>query len=78
MQMRVRTYGGAIVVLSGLPAWTQSYAQTGTASTAASTPAGSNSVVINDPGWFIAGLVTGLVVGVIGAKVFGGSKSSES
>jgi hypothetical protein len=77
MQTRVRTLGGAIVVLSGLPAWTQSGAQTGTASTAASAPDGSHLVTIPDPGWFIAGFVTGLVVGVVAGKVFGGSKSNN-
>ena len=72
MQKRVKTYSGAIVLLSGLPVW----AQTGAASTVASAPDGPNSTHIGDPGWFIAGLATGLVVGVIGAKVFGGSKST--
>jgi len=76
MQTRVRTFSGAIVVLSGLPAWAQSGAQTSAASTVASAPDGSNSTQIGDPVWFIAGLVTGLVVGAIGAKVFGGSKST--
>jgi len=74
MQKRVKTLSGAVVLLSGLPAW----AQTGTASTVASAPDGTNSTHIGDPGWFVAGLATGLIVGVIGAKVFGGSKSSES
>jgi hypothetical protein len=77
MQTRLRTYGGTVFVLSGLPVWTQAVAQTGTASTAASTPDGPSSVVINDPGWFIAGFVTGVVVGVVAGKVFGGSKSNS-
>jgi hypothetical protein len=72
MQTRMRTYSGAIVLLSGLPAW----AQGGTASSAASAPDGPNIVHIPDPAWFVAGLATGLVIGAIGAKVFGGSKST--
>lgn len=78
MQTRVKTCRGAIVVLSGLPAWAQSGAQTNAASTATSAPDGSNSTHIGDPGWFIAGLATGLIVGAIGAKVFGGSKPPEA
>jgi hypothetical protein len=77
MPTRIKTYSGAIVLLSGLPAWAQSGTQTGTSSSAASAPTGSNSTVIGDPGWFVAGLVTGLVVGAIGAKVFGSSKSTD-
>lgn len=77
MRTRVRTYSGAIVLLSGLPAWAQSGNQSTTASSAASAPGGSNSIPIGDPVWFIAGFVTGLVVGAIGAKVFGGSKSTS-
>ena len=71
MQKRVQTFSGAIaLLLAGLPAW----AQTGVASA----PDGSNTVHIPDPRWFIAGLITGLVVGAIGARVFGGSKSSTN
>jgi len=76
MQKRVKTFSGAIVLLSGLPAWAQSGTQTTTASSAASAPDGPNTSHIGDPVWFIAGLATGLVVGAIGAKVFGGSKST--
>jgi hypothetical protein len=77
MQMRVKTYRGAIVLLSGLPVWAQSGAQTGSASTAASAPDGSNTISIGDPGWFVAGFFTGLVVGAVAAKVFGGSKPNN-
>lgn len=77
MQMRMRTYGGAIVVLSGLPAWVEAGAQTSTASSAASASEGTNVIKVPDPGWFIAGFVAGVVVGAIGAKVFGGSKSTS-
>lgn len=76
MQTRLRTWSGAIVVVSGLPAWAQTGTQTGAASTAASAPEGPTVVKTGDPVWFIAGLVTGLVVGAIGAKVVGGSKST--
>jgi len=72
MQTRLKTFGGVVVLLSTLPAW----AQTVAASAAASAPDGPNGVTIGDPVWFIAGLVTGLVVGAIGAKVLGGSKST--
>jgi hypothetical protein len=78
MQTRVRTFSGSVVLLSGVPAWAQGGSQTGTASSAASAPDGSNIVHIPDPAWFVAGLATGLVVGVIGAKVFGGSQASDS
>jgi hypothetical protein len=77
MQTKLRTVGGTIVVLSGLPAWAQTSTQTSAASTAASVPDGSNGIKINDPGWFIAGFVTGLVVGAVAGKVFGGSKSNS-
>lgn len=77
MRTRVRTCSGAIVLLSGLPAWAQSGNQSTTASSPASAPGGSNSIPIGDPVWFVAGFVTGLVVGAIGAKVFGGSKSTS-
>jgi len=76
MQKRVKTFSGAIVLLSGLPVWAQSGTQTTTAASAASAPDGPNSTHIGDPVWFIAGLATGLVVGAIGAKVFGGSRST--
>ena len=78
MQTRLRTWSGAIVLVSGLPAWAQTGTQTGAASTAASAPDAPSVIKTGDPVWFIAGLVTGLVVGAIGAKVFGGSKSSTS
>jgi hypothetical protein len=77
MQTRVKTYSGAVVFLSGLPAWTQSVAQTRATSTAASAPEDPNAFKVPDPGWFIAGFVTGVVVGVVAAKVFGGSKSTQ-
>lgn len=76
MHIRVKTRTGAIVLLLGVPAWTQVDAQTTSTTAAASAPPVSNSTGIGDPGWFIAGLVTGLVVGAIGAKVFGGSRES--
>jgi hypothetical protein len=76
MQVRLRTYSGLIVVLTGLPAWGQTGSQTAAASVPASAPDGSNGTKVNDPTWFVAGLVTGLVIGAIGARVFGGSKSS--
>jgi len=76
MNKRLKTYSGAIVFLSGLPAWAQSGTQTSTSSSAASAPDGPNTTHVGDPVWFIAGLATGLVVGALGAKVFGGSKST--
>jgi hypothetical protein len=76
MQMRVKIRSGAFVVLSGLPAWVQLAAAQG-ASSPASAPDGPNSTVIGDPGWFVAGFVTGLVVGAVAAKVFGGAKSGN-
>jgi hypothetical protein len=77
MQTRVKTYSGAIVLLSGLPAWAVAGTQTGAASTAASAPEDPPKITVGDPVWFIAGFVTGLVVGVVAAKVFGGSNSSS-
>lgn len=78
MQVRLRTQSGLIVLLTGLPAWAQTGTQTSTASVPASAPEGSNGTKVNDPTWFVAGFVTGLVVGAIGVKVFGGSKSADS
>jgi hypothetical protein len=76
MQIRIRTHTGAIVLLSGLPAWAQSGTQTGVASTAASSPPEDPpKVKTGDPVWFIAGFVTGFVAGVVAFKAFGGSNS---
>lgn len=76
MNKRIITHSGAIFLMSGLPAW----AQTGTpasTSSSASAPGAPSVIIIPDPEWFIAGLVTGLLIGVIGAKVFGSSKPKE-
>jgi hypothetical protein len=76
MQLRVRNAAGTVMLLSGLPAFAQPSGQ----SSAASEPPPPTPPYLNvpsDPTWFVAGFVTGLVVGAIGAKVLGGFKSNS-
>jgi len=79
MQIRMKNAAGGLLFLYTAHAAAQGTSATtsATVASAASTPPGTNVTQIpSDPTWFIAGLVTGLLVGAIGAKVFGGSKST--
>ena len=81
MNIRIRSSAGSVMFLSWLPAIAQDAANTKvlatTAAASASSPPPSSAVITpSDPTWFIAGFVTGLVVGVVAARVFGGARSS--
>jgi hypothetical protein len=79
MQFRIKTHSGAVVVLLGVPtAATSTFAQTNAPSNPSAASGGApDSIGIGDPGWFVAGFVAGLAAGVIAAKAFGGSKSTN-
>lgn len=77
MRKRIIMSGGAIFFVSGLPAWAQTGTPPSTSSSAASAPEAPGVIKIPDPEWFVAGLVTGLIIGVIGAKVFGSSRPKD-
>jgi hypothetical protein len=77
MEIRIKTVTGAVMLLSGVPAMAQEVAalKASTAAGCASCPPVPASIATpGDPTWFVAGLVTGLVVGFIAAKVLGANK----
>lgn len=75
MQSRFKLGSGVIVLFSGSSANSQ---PTTTGSSApASAPDPVHATVIGDPTWFVAGLATGIVIGAIGARVFGIASTSR-
>ena len=79
MNIRLKNAAGAIVVISGLPAFAQTSAvpPASTASTSPPPPPPPSIVAPGDPTWFVAGLFTGLVVGYVACKVLGGNKAQS-
>lgn len=77
MESRTRPNAGVWLILSPLSAVAQSGppAKAVTLMDCAScSPASQQVIIPSDPNWFVAGLVTGLILGVVGARVFGGAK----
>jgi hypothetical protein len=78
MEIRIKSASGAVMLLSGLPAFAQeSAAKISAPTTCASCPPPSYPpavVIPPDPTWFIAGVVVGAGLGFLAAKVFGAKR----
>jgi hypothetical protein len=74
MELRIRNAAGAVMLLSGLPALAQetSALKASTVAGCASCPPNHPNVATpSDPTWFIAGVIVGVGLGFLAAKVFG-------
>ncbi len=77
MELRIRSAAGAVMLLSGIPAFSQEAAalKASTVAACASCPPNSPNVATpSDPTWFIAGVIVGVALGFLAAKVFSNKK----
>jgi hypothetical protein len=78
MEIRIKSASGAVLLLSGLPAFAQeSTAKVSAPTSCASCPPPPPPAVVvipPDPTWFVAGFVVGAALGFLAAKVFGAKR----
>ena len=78
MELRIRSAAGAVMLLVGIPAFSQEAAalKASTVAACASCPPNYPNVATpSDPTWFIAGVIVGAAVGFLAAKVLGGKRA---
>ncbi len=76
MNIRIKNASGVVMLLTGLPAFAQVAAnlKASAAVICASCPPPVDVKIPGDPTWFIAGVVVGVALGFLAARVLGGKK----